>query len=85
MSCVADATNAPILEAYGPGEEGVGARVGYGGVTRIEAYNECGQMACVPWLRVWRGDVLYMRLNAAQMEFIRYGKTWPHGVEPTEG
>ncbi len=72
MTCITDATNGPILEAWGPGEDGMGARVGYDGTTRIEAYNENGQMDGVPWLRVWKGDFLHARLNVAHMEIIRY-------------
>ena len=32
-------------------------RVGYDGVTRIEATTKSGMHASIPYVRVWRGDV----------------------------
>ena len=32
-------------------------RVGYGGVTRIEACTKSGMHANIPYVRVWRGEV----------------------------
>lgn len=32
-------------------------RVGYDGVTRIEACTKSGMHASIPYVRVWRGDV----------------------------
>ncbi len=63
-----------ILEAWsaGPEDDLVGARVGYRGVTWIEPYREDGQMAGVPWLRVWKDEKLVARLNCAHMAQIRY-------------
>lgn len=41
-------TGARYPEAY---------RVGYDGVTRIEACTKSGMHANIPYIRVWRGDV----------------------------
>lgn len=32
--------------------------VGHGGITRIEKWTKSGSMASLPYVRVWRGDVL---------------------------
>jgi hypothetical protein len=53
----------------------VGATVGLpldDPVTRIEPYEENGEMAPVTWLRVWRGVRLVLRLNASLMVEIDY-------------
>ena len=42
-------------------------RVGTNGVTRIELYNENGQMSYVPWIAVYKGDFLWQRFDAAGM------------------
>lgn len=69
-------TNTPIIHderiiqsAWG---KDYGATVGRFGVTRIEPYQEDGQMAPVTWLRVWKGDTLLARLNTAHVAEIRY-------------
>jgi hypothetical protein len=41
-------------------------RVGYDGVTRIEACTKSGMHADIPYVRVWRGDV-------AVAEFCQHG------------
>lgn len=63
-----------ILQAWSAGHENdmVGARVGHEGVTRLEPYLESGQMAPVPFLRVWKGNFLAARLNCAHMAVIEY-------------
>ena len=38
------------------GEGGAFARLGTGGVTRIEVYGEPGDGAYVPWFAIYRGD-----------------------------
>ena len=43
------------------------ATVGRDGVTKIVAYDEGGQCGCVPWLAVYKGDFLWMRLSAANV------------------
>lgn len=47
--------------------DGNGALVkcGVNGVTRIELYNENGQMSYVPWAAVYKGDFLFMRIDLA--------------------
>ena len=71
----------PIHSAYSAGEELVGATVGFLGVTRIEPYNENGQMArgSLPWLKVWKGDHLAARLNCAHMAEITYAEVSDDG------
>ena len=39
-------------------------RVGEEGVTKIEAYKEHGNGDFIPYLAIWRGDVLFMRTPA---------------------
>ena len=48
------------------------AWVGQDGVTRIEETEKPGQMAMVPWYRVYRGDDLFMEVNAAQVGGVVY-------------
>jgi len=43
-------------------------KAGTDGVTKIVAYTECGQMAHVPWLAVYKGDEVYCRLDATGKE-----------------
>lgn len=62
----------PIQSAWSNAPDETGARVGFDGVTRIEPYRENGQMARMVWLRVWKGDKLVARLNAAHMAEIKY-------------
>lgn len=52
--------------------DGQDATVGMRGVTAITLASENGQMAKVPWLRVWKGDHLHMRLNVALLLSIEY-------------
>ena len=63
----------PIQSAWSTGEEPIGAAVGYCGVTRIESYSENEAVfPHLPWLKVWKGDVLIARLNCAHMAEITY-------------
>ena len=39
-------------------------RVGQSDVTAIEAYDESGHMAPVPWIAVFKGDVIVCRVQA---------------------
>ena len=41
-------------------------------VTKIEAYREYGEMSHVPWFKVWRGDVLWQRINAKTVSGVVY-------------
>lgn len=43
-------------------------KVGMGGVTKIVAYGEPGHMANIPWLAIYKGDVLWQRVDAAGKE-----------------
>jgi hypothetical protein len=49
--------------------------VGEWGITKIEPYDESGQMACVTWFALWAGDVIKARINAAQIEGVGYKRT----------
>lgn len=66
----------PISMVWSTGAEDdmVGATVGVHGVTRIEPYEETGEMAMVTWFKVWKGDVLIARLNCAHMAEITYSE-----------
>lgn len=46
--------------------------VGSYGVTKIEAYDEYGQGAYIPWFKVWKGNHLDCRVNAAYVEQVAY-------------
>lgn len=61
-----------ILSVWSLCPDELGAAVGYNGVTRIEAYEEFGEMAPVTWFKVWRVDHLWKRLNAAHMAEVCY-------------
>jgi len=63
----------PITGIGFPGDPGpLWATVGTGGVTAIVAYGETGQMAYVPWLAVYEGEHLMMRINACHV-LVYYG------------
>ena len=38
---------------------------GTSGITKIEVYQETGQMAYVPWAKIWKGDFLLARVDLA--------------------
>lgn len=61
-----------IDQIYWANDEG--CSVGQQGCTRIEAYDESGHMAYIPWLAVFHGDHLQMRVPADQVT-IAYIKT----------
>jgi hypothetical protein len=64
----------PIQAIYWPMEGAGGYRVGdASGATRIEAYDENGQMAAVPWVAVFKGDDLICRVPADQVS-VHYDK-----------
>lgn len=46
---------------------GEGYVLGRGGVTRIAAYNECGEYAYIPWVAIYRGEEIAMRFPAHQL------------------
>ena len=41
------------------GDEGIGWRVGYRGVTRIDFTEKTGVYSNIPYIRVWKGDALF--------------------------
>lgn len=58
-------------------EEMTGARVGWQGTTRIEAYGEPGQECFVPWFAAYKNDesgneYLWKRFNGAHMAQVEY-------------
>ena len=67
----------PIQMVWSVGPEELGATVGQSGVTRIEPYQENGQMAAVTWFAVYKGDFLAARLNGAYMAEINYAEPQP--------
>lgn len=44
--------------------------VGKDGITKIKVYKEHGNGDFIPYLAVWKGDVLYMRTPAIGKEII---------------
>lgn len=53
-------------------EQGEGITVGKSGVTKIEAYRECGELGYVPWFAVFRGDVVIRRENGKFVSSVLY-------------
>lgn len=62
----------PIQSITTIGGDGRRWRVGDLGITKIEPYSENGQGAKVPWLAIYKGDSIAIRVNCAAVEFIRY-------------
>lgn len=62
----------PIAGIWGEDAESLGARVGHNGVTKINAYEEYGEMAAVVWFRVWRGDVVWKRIRGGSVAEVEY-------------
>jgi len=44
--------------------------VGKDGVTKIEVYKEQGPYEFIPYLKVWKGEVLFMRTPAIGKEIV---------------
>lgn len=44
--------------------------VGKDGVTKIEVYKEHGNGDFIPYLAIWKGDVLFMRTAAIGKEIV---------------
>lgn len=57
----------PITIVVWPDEQESMWKVGQGGCTRIEAYDENGSMAAVPWIAVFKGDEIVARFSAGQV------------------
>jgi hypothetical protein len=61
-----------ILCIVGDAVEEVGERIGRLGVTKIDTYEENGEMAPIVWFRIWRGDVLWKRIRGGSVAEIEY-------------
>lgn len=48
--------------------EGECYRVGHNDITRIEAYDESGHMANIPWIAVFKGDDIVLRTAAEHVD-----------------
>jgi hypothetical protein len=46
-------------------------KIGQDGITKIEVYEEMGQMTYIPWIAIWKGDVLSIRMDV-QGKSIEY-------------
>lgn len=57
----------PIKAIYWPGEGAGGFTAGEYGCTKIVAYDENGSMSHVPWIAVFKGDEIAVRLPADQV------------------
>ena len=63
----------PIEALYWNDVDGNSLRIGRKGVTKIEAYGESGMHCDLPWLAVFKGDEIFSRVPAYQVE-IHYQK-----------
>ena len=45
--------------------------VGLNGITKISPYEENGQMACVTWLAIYKGEFLWQRVDSVGLS-IQY-------------
>jgi len=50
----------------------IGAKVGLEGVTSINVVGVAASMAYTPWFEVWRGPLLWKKLNAAHAFTVEY-------------
>ncbi len=57
----------PIMSVWFFGENTGGFTVGDSNVTKIEAYDDNGSMSHVPWIAVFKGDHLAVRIPANQV------------------
>jgi len=62
----------PIKSILWSGPEEAHYRVGVGGVEKIEAYQESGDMAYVTWFAVWINGEIANRVNAAYIDTVSY-------------
>lgn len=58
----------PITAISWADTEGSRFKVGQNGTTRIEAYDESGHMANVPWIAVFKGDEIVLRTAADHVD-----------------
>ena len=54
----------PISAIFFPGDDSNWYQVGGAGVTKIEIYQEPGEMGMVPWIAVYQGTHLWQRIPA---------------------
>ena len=66
----------PINAIYWAAEGADWFEVGRNNITAIRAYDENGQMSHIPWLAVYRGDEIVVRVPAEQVS-IHYGEPGP--------
>ena len=45
------------------------ARVGWDRITKIAVYGENGDMAYIPWVAVYRDDVIWQRFRVAGVQY----------------
>lgn len=63
----------PIQVAVTVGEGGKWWRVGRENVTKIEAYQEAGHGAYVPWLAIYEcNENITFRINCTAVEYVGY-------------
>jgi hypothetical protein len=62
--------NRPIKKIWWPDESYM--EVGHGGIEKIVAYPEGGDMGYVTWFAVYRDGNLDQRLNSAHIQSIQY-------------
>lgn len=48
--------------------------VGNNGVSKIESYDECGEMSYVPWFAIYVGDQITWRVNGKYVVEISYAE-----------
>ncbi len=48
--------------------------VGSNGVTKIEAYDETGEMSYVPWFAIYVGEEIVWRVNGKYVVEVGYAK-----------
>ena len=69
----------PITEVHWIAGSG-GHSIGYHGVTKIEAYCECGHWSMIPWIAVYKGDQIWIRFPADAVSI--YYKVGDEAKEP---
>ncbi len=80
MTSILTRDERPIRGVYEfGGDDETGWTVGRAGVTKIEAYDENGEMAMVPWLAVYIDNHICVRIPARRVT-VQYGPRddWRH-------
>ena len=52
--------------------EDMGFEVMESGVTKIEAYDEAGEMAMVPWIAIYEDEMIICRIPGREISKINY-------------